>query len=152
MQWLLGVGLVAGLVLGAPANAQDKAEIEAFYREWMGAAMTKGADAYAGYYAADGRLLPPNAPPVIGREAIAVWFRQSQSSAPYTTKPEGITVDEIRFLTPGWAIHRSTLRGQRIPKDGGAAKPFETKYFDLLHRTDSGRWEIVSRMWSDNGQ
>ena len=44
---------------------------------------------------------------------------------------------------------RSTLRGQRMPKAGGEAVPFETKYIDLLHRTSTG-WEVAFRMWSDN--
>lgn len=39
-----------------------------------------------------------------------------------------------RFLSPGWVVYRSTLRGERVPKDGSATNPLETKYVDLLHR------------------
>lgn len=81
---------------------------------------------------------------------IAEWLRQAQASAPYTVRPEGIAVNELRFLGPTWVVYRSTLRGQRVPKAGGDPVPFETKYVDLLHRTDSGRWEVAYRMWSDN--
>jgi uncharacterized protein (TIGR02246 family) len=128
---------------------EDRAAIEAFYKTWMGA-IAQGPAAYASYYATNGQVLPPNATPVTGREAIAAWLVRSQSESKYSVKPEGIKVDEIRFLGPAWVVHRSTLRGQRFPKAGGDPVAFETKYFDLLHRTDDGRWEVAYRMWSDN--
>jgi uncharacterized protein (TIGR02246 family) len=144
-------GLLLGiLALRSSATVQeDKAAIEAFYRTWMGSSV-KGAAAYASHYAADGQILPPNAAPLAGREAIAAWFERAQSESRFVTTPEGITVDEIRFLSPAWVVHRSTLRGQRVPKAGGDPLAFETKYFDVLHRTESGRWEVAYRMWSDN--
>lgn len=131
------------------ARVADSASVTAFYREWFGS-MRQSADAYAGFYAADGLVLPPGKPPAIGRAAIAAWLTESQASAPYTVRPEGITVDEMRFLTPDLVVYRSTLRGQRIPKAGGDPTAFETKYVDLLRRTDAGRWEVLQRMWSDN--
>jgi len=127
----------------------DSVSVTAFYAEWSGSARPS-PEAYASFYAADGVVLPPNASPAVGRAAIAEWMRQAQSGTPYTTRPESITVDQMRFLPPRWALHRSTLRGQRIPKAGGEPTPFETKYVDLLHRTEAGRWEVVYRMWSDN--
>lgn len=96
----------------------DRAAIDAFYQAWMGAA-GQGPTAYASYYATDGQVLPPNAAPVIGREAIAGWLGRSQSESAYAVKPEGVHVDEIRFLAPGWVVYRSTLRGRRLPKAGG---------------------------------
>jgi ketosteroid isomerase-like protein len=69
---------------------------------------------------------------------------------PYSVRPEGISVDEMRFLTATWVLYRSTLRGQRIPKSGGDPVAFETKYVDVLKRNETGRWEVAYRMWSDN--
>jgi uncharacterized protein (TIGR02246 family) len=147
----LAIGSLLALSTGVVAQvAGDKASVEAFYREWMGAAAQKGPAAYASYYAPEGQLLPPNEPPVVGRAAIEAWLQRAQREATYTTKPEGIAVDEIRFLDGGWAIYRSTLKGQRIPKAGGAPQPFETKYFDVLQRSPEGRWQVAYRMWSDN--
>jgi len=131
-----------------PAAAQtpaDSASVGAFYRDWFGS-LAQGPDAYAAFYAVDGMVLPPNAPPA----AIAEWLRAAQASAPYTVRPQGLSVDELRFLSPGWAVQRTTLRGQRVPKAGGEAAAFETKYLDLLHRKPDGGWEVAMRMWSDN--
>jgi uncharacterized protein (TIGR02246 family) len=105
---------------------------------------------YASFYAPDGSMLPPGAAPLTGRSAIAAWMEQARTAAPYSTQPQGITVDEMRFLSPTIVAYRSTLRGQRVPKAGGAPFSFETKYFDLLRRTSTGDWEVLYRMWSDN--
>ena len=56
----------------------------------------------------------------------------------------------MRFLSPALVLYRSTLRGQRLAREGGAATEFETKYVDLLRRNESGRWDVLYRMWSDN--
>ena len=147
-------GLMAGwnpCEVGAQSSS-DSASVTAFYGRWFGSA-TGGMARYASFYAGDGSIFPPNSPPVKGREAIAAWLEQARAASPYSTQPQGITVDELRFLSPDWVVYRSTLRGQRIPKAGGpAAAPirFETKYVDLLHRTTSGDWEVIFRMWSDN--
>lgn len=141
-----------GLAISPIATAQtsaDSASVTAFYREWFGSAR-QGPESYASFYAADGMVLPPNAPAAIGRAAVADWLRQSQTTSPYSVRPEGITVNEMRFLSAEWVLYRSTLRGQRILKAGGDPLPFETKYVDLLHRSGSHRWEVVYRMWSDN--
>jgi len=129
-------------------SAADSASVTAFYSRWFGSA-PQGFTAYASFYAADGYILPPGSPPVVGRAAIAAWFEQARASTPYTTQPHGITTDELRFLSPDWVVYRSTLRGQRVPKAGRDATPFETKYVDLLHRTAAG-CEVAFRMWSDN--
>jgi ketosteroid isomerase-like protein len=130
-------------------SAADSASVTAFYGEWFGSAR-QGPETYASFYAPDGMILPPNAAPAVGRAAIAEWLRQAQAALPYTVRPEGIKADEMRFLSPTWVVYRSTLRGQHVPKAGGDPVPFETKYVDVLHRGDAGRWQVVYRMWSDN--
>jgi uncharacterized protein (TIGR02246 family) len=127
----------------------DTASVQAFYAAWFGPAQQDPVT-YASFYASDGYLLPPNGPPVQGRAAIAEWQRRSRAEATYSVRPEGIRVDEIRFLGPNWVVHRGTLWGQRLPNAGGAPAPFETKYLDLMHRSDTGEWKVAYRMWSDS--
>ena len=147
------IACLLALALLPPAlSAQevaDSASVQSFYGEWFGSA-AQGAGAYAGFYAPDGQLYPPNASPIQGREAIAEWMTRSQAERPYSIAPTSISVDEMRFLTPEWVSVRTTLKGSRVPKTGGEGTPFETKYVDLLHRTAEGRWEVIYRMWSDN--
>jgi ketosteroid isomerase-like protein len=146
--WIILLLGVAGVELRAQPAA-DSASVTAFYGRWFGSA-SQGFTAYASFYAPDGYILPPNAAPVVGRPAIAAWFEQARAAATYVTQPQGIEVNEMRFLAPTWVVHRSTLKGQRAPRSGGPPVPFETKYVDLLHRLPGGEWEVVFRMWSDN--
>jgi uncharacterized protein (TIGR02246 family) len=147
------IAMAAALALqngsAAAQSPADSASVTAFYGQWFGS-MPKGFEAYASFYAPDGYILPPGAPAAVGRQAIAAWFEASRASSTFTTKPSGISVDEMRFLSPEWVVYRSTLRGERVPKDGSTAVPFETKYVDLLHRKTDGEWEVAFRMWSDN--
>jgi len=136
----------AGLLAQTSA---DTASVQAFYAAWFGPAQQDPVT-YASFYAADGYILPPNAPPVQGRDAIAEWQRRTRAEATYTVRPEGIRVDEIRFLGPTWVIHRGTLWGQRLPKGAGEPTPFETKYLDVLHREGDGAWKVAYRIWSDS--
>jgi ketosteroid isomerase-like protein len=130
-------------------TAADSASVSTFYREWFGVAR-QSPEMYAGFYATDGMVLPPGLTPARGREAIAAWLRSTQASASFTMVPSGITVDEMRFLSPTLVVYRSTLQGRRVPQGGGTPTDFETKYLDVLRRSESGRWEVVYRMWSDN--
>lgn len=149
MRYLALPLLLAGTAVPAAAQtAADSASVTEFYGRWFGSA-PQGFAAYASFYAPDGYILPPGSPPVTGRTAIAAWFEQARAASPYTVRPEGIAVGEMRFLSADWVLYRSTLRGQRVPKAGGDPVPFETKYVDLLHRGPGG-WEVAFRMWSDN--
>jgi uncharacterized protein (TIGR02246 family) len=146
----LAIWALATAATRLPAQTPaDTASVQAFYGAWFGPAQQDPVR-YASFYAPDGYILPPNAPPVQGRDAIADWQRRTREETTYTTRPEGIRVDEIRFLGPNWVVYRGTLWGQRIPRTGGEPVAFETKYFDLLARSDGGEWKVAYRMWSDS--
>jgi uncharacterized protein (TIGR02246 family) len=146
---VLWLGLTSTFAPVLSQTAADSASVTAFYQKWMSSA-SQGFTAYASFYAEDGYILPPGNPPAVGRAAIAAWFEQASGSLPYTPRPEGVVVDETRFLSPDCVLYRTTLRGQRVLKAGGEPTAFETKYVDLLHRTAAGSWEVAFRMWSDN--
>jgi uncharacterized protein (TIGR02246 family) len=121
--------------------------VKHFYRDWY-RAIIEGPEGFAAAFASDGVLMPPDAPAVVGREAIKKW-RVSQANAPFRIVPESANQDEIRV--EGYAAYvRTTLRGRRTPRDGGEAVPFEEKYLDLLRKTEDGGWEFVARMWNNN--
>jgi uncharacterized protein (TIGR02246 family) len=147
---VLAFGALAAAFASQPAG--NRTEIDAFYTAWMGSAAQKGPSAYASFYADDGMMLPPNERPIGGRASIEAFQRKSQAESPYAVKPTGIAVDEVRFLDSDWVVYRGTLSGVRTMKADGASAPFETKYFDVLHRGTDGRWQVTYRMWSDNAK
>lgn len=145
---LTALSALAPAPRAAAQTPADTASVNAFYAAWFGPAQQDPVR-YASFYAPDGFILPPNGRPVQGREAIAEWQRRSRAAATYSTRPEGIRVDEMRFLGADWVVYRGTLWGQRVPLAGGEPTPFETKYFDVLQRS-AGEWKVAYRMWSDS--
>ena len=133
---LLSIGAGHAGAQGAPPTSV-RDSINAFYRAWSEASMTRGAEGYASYFAVDATLLPPNANPVHGRGSIRAWMDRTRRDMTYRTVPTGITVDTVHVYGD-LAIYLSTLKGQRIPIAGGSPAPFETKYFDVLQRTPGG--------------
>jgi ketosteroid isomerase-like protein len=129
----------------APLSPQET--VARFYREWH-LSVVNGPEAYAAAFGTNAALMPPDAAPVIGREAIRAW-REGQAQAPFRVLPESAVQDEIRV--EGQAAYvRTTVRGTRVPRAGGDAVPFAEKYLDLLRRTDDGSWEFVARMWNNS--
>ncbi len=92
-----------------PASVRDS--INAFYRAWSEASMTRGAEGYASYFAADATLLPPNAGPVHGRDSIRAWMERTLRDMTYRMIPSGITVDTLHVYGD-LAIYVSTLKGR----------------------------------------
>jgi uncharacterized protein (TIGR02246 family) len=133
----------------ASAAVKPQDAVKAFYREWSEAAATRGAEGYASFFAEDAVLLPPDAAPVNGREAIRAWREKEMKEASHGTLPESVSEDELS-VSGGFVVYRSTLKGTRTPAAGGAAQPFESKYLDLLRRKPDGGYEFARRMWSSN--
>lgn len=138
------VTILVLLAFLATFNAQtptDKEAITSFCREWSAATFKEGPEGYARFFAEDGAVLPPDEAPTIGRAAVKEWLGLTQAEAALVTKPEKITQDDIR-INGNMATVRTTLRGTRTPKAGGASVAFDTKYLDMLRKTADGRWEF----------
>lgn len=139
-----------GMLKNRPTTSPQDA-VRAFYKDWSKAAMERGPEGYASFFAEDAVLLPPDAAPVSGRAAIREWQERQQREATSRAVPEGISEDELQ-VGGNWVIYRSTLKGKRVPKAGGEGEPFETKSFDVLRKKTDGSWEFARRMWSSNRQ
>jgi quercetin dioxygenase-like cupin family protein/ketosteroid isomerase-like protein len=132
----------------ADAAASERA-IRALYGEWARTAFAGGEDGSASGLAADAVLMPPDAPPVLGRAAIRSWQDRSSREDRFRVVVDAVEHDEIR-IAGDTAFCRTTLHGRRVPKAGGPAEAYEAKYFDMLRRGADGRWEPTHRMWSRN--
>lgn len=152
MATLLWVSAERANAQAAPASRMSvRDSINAFYRAWSEASVARGAEGYASFFAVDATLLPPNASPVHGRDAIRAWMERTRREMTSRVVPSRLTVDTVHVYGD-LAIYLSTLRGQRVPLAGGNPVPFETKYFDVLQRTPSSGvgWQFRYRMWNDN--
>jgi uncharacterized protein (TIGR02246 family) len=141
-----GCRFVANAQKPSAANAEDEA-INALYREWSQAIVTRGAEGYASYFVPDGAVLPPNEPAAEGRQAIREWIQKSLDKT--TVKDPRLSFGELR-VKDGWATRRFTMTGERVTKEGGAAVKFNNKYLDVLQKQADGTWRFVYRIYNSN--
>jgi uncharacterized protein (TIGR02246 family) len=150
---LLGFVLVV-CIAAADASSQtqpeaqsESAAINALYAEWSKATSTRGAEGYVSFFVADAAVLPPNASPVEGQDAIRQWIQKELDT--YTVKDARFLPGPLRVAN-GWATRRFTISGKRVPKPEGSPVAFNNKYLDVLQKQSDGSWKFVYRMWSSN--
>ena len=103
--------------------------------------------AYMSVLADDAVMMPPNALPVEGPEAVEAWVRDFFASYELNVHDWPMDVLEIG---PQLAVRRFRSVGLYIPMDGGEPVPYDQKYVDHLRKKPDGSWEIVLHMWSPN--
>ena len=107
----------------------------------------EGAEAYAAYATADARWLPPEAPAITGREAIA------QFVAPFT-EMEGfqVTWDHPHVVVSrGGDIAYSVGTYEGSGQDAeGTTQVFEGKFVNVWHKQPDGSWKIAVAIWNTN--
>lgn len=102
---------------------------------------------YVTFLADDAVLMPPNAPPVVGKEAIRFWnaaMSKQMKIEAYTSSDDEVVLAgdwAFRRATVDWTI-RSTATGQPV-RDAG-------KYIIVYARQADGSWKVARDIWSSN--
>jgi uncharacterized protein (TIGR02246 family) len=130
------------------ALAADSAAIRRVLEQADAAVSAENADGYVALLATDAVLMPPNEPPIFGKEAIRSW-NQAQF--------QQITIDvtsvpEEQVIAGDWAFHRGTARFHVMPRTGGPAFQDTGKFVIIYHRDSEGRWKIARDIWSTNSR
>ncbi len=142
------LGLLVALAAGGCASAQKhespaevRASIDASNKQFMDAFSRRDAAAIGLLYAEDGQVLPPGAPPLEGREAIAAMW-QSVLALPIG----GMQLQTVDLGTDeenAWEVGRYTMVGN----DG---KPAETGKYVVIWKHDEAGWKIYRDLWNSN--
>jgi len=120
----------------AALSREDVAAIQAASRARVEAARGSDWEALSALYARDAVLLPPNQPPLQGRDAIREW---------YASQPPVRTIDFATVEIAGrgdLAYVHGTYRQSTGPAD---AEPVHDtgKYVSIHRRAEDGRWPIT---------
>ena len=125
-------------------SEQDRAALRSLIAELPKIVRERNWDALTAEYTADGWKLPPNQPPVQGREAIRQWF----------AKLPAITSFDFRIVDVDGRADLAVVRGAYnitfvLP---GAPRPVSDsgKELVVLRRQVDGSWLRVGDMWSSN--
>lgn len=136
-------GQAAGETSGAPGDPQaERRAVMDLDREWS-ARFGQGDVAWiANLHAQDARTLPPNAGPVVGREAIRGFFRDltSTEGLSLSWQPEGARVSEAADMAYSWGSY-----DMRLP-DGTEDRG---KYLAVWIR-QAGDWKVAADMFNSS--
>jgi ketosteroid isomerase-like protein len=134
--------LLLGVVCVVKADeAADRVALDSAQQAWIAAFNAHDADAMAALTTVDIVLLPPNALPVRGREAVRAVWRQATSTAKAhatVTNEETVILGEFAW-SMGAFTH--TLPNGAIVSRG--------KFVEIWQRVD-GQWKIHRDMFSSN--
>jgi uncharacterized protein (TIGR02246 family) len=143
-------GLLLVVLIGSPTTANPaantpEARIDGLRQQFNFAYNAGDAAALARLFADDAVLMPPGAPPVVGRYAI-----QARYAAQFGNIQSSFTLNPGRIVVSG---DLAWLRGdyQRIDFaiPGGAPTTINGKYLMTFSR-DRGDWKITTDSWNTN--
>lgn len=160
LMWLAAAALL-GVTACQPAETpeqiqarmeQDSEELRAAvasatqrWEAWTAAGQT---DSFATLFTEQGRELPPNAPPVAGREAIAAFHAQQAAMGSSTVD---ITSESVMAYGP-LGIDRGTFTSTLQPGPDappGIPTADTGKYLVHWHKVD-GNWLIADLIWNSD--
>ena len=130
-----------------PLAAEDIAAIRATDSSFANAMGAGDAAGVAAIYLPDAHLLPPDAAPVEGREAIQQFIAGFLGAYHVTI---AVSADEIEGRGDlAYARGHYTMEG--TPKAAGTPPLREEgKFLEVLRRQPDGTWRYAADMWSPN--
>ena len=136
---------LAALPALAAAPGRDEQAIRSLEQQWVKLVADKNVAAIADLYAADGALMPPNAPPAEGREAISAAWRSMVESPGFALSftPSRIEVARGGDMAMDRGSYRLTTQSASGPvEDRG-------KYV-VVWRKVSGGWKVAADIFNSD--
>ena len=143
--------LTLGVFLAWPALAKDdegriKAVLQDRYQQWLVAENKKDAAALANFYDEDAVLMPSKEEPVIGKAAIAEWYRKLVANprfAPFT-----LALDWNSFHVVGdIAIATAVFDGDLTRNEKQIH--FRGKHLLVWKKQKDGAWKMFRYMYDE---
>jgi ketosteroid isomerase-like protein len=144
--------LSAALIPTGCETGSTQREIESLneLQKQVDAAIISGdTERYVGLIADDAVLMPPNAPPVIGKDAIRSWNREM--SKQFQIQKYASVDDEV-IVAGEWAFRRATIDWTLAPTGSGKPIRDSGKYIIIYRRQANGTWRVARDIWNSNTQ
>jgi uncharacterized protein (TIGR02246 family) len=125
---------------------QADAAVDGIWKEYAASLNAGDIDRWVALWTDDGVQLPPDEPPVVGKEKIRARNGAVLQKFNFDI---GITNQEVH--TAGdWGYSRGVYRATLTPKQGGAAIPIDGKFMTILARQGDGSWKIHRDIFNSN--
>lgn len=123
------------------ADASDREQIARIRAAWEAYDNTGDITAIAEYLAEDVVLMPPGAPPIVGKEAVVEGLADERD---YDIDQ----ASEEVFVSGNLAVDRITITGSRDPTAGDDADGVSLKGVDVYRRDADGTWKCLIAIWN----
>lgn len=122
---------------------QARLVVEADER-WIAAFNSGDVETLVSIYAPDVVLMPPDRPNVLGREAVAEWFREffRDNSARQSL------VNEEAFAAGDWAWLRGRFELETTARATGRTTTVTGKHLVIWRRDGGGAWLATRDIWN----
>jgi len=128
-------------IVGAAAGAEN--EIRAAIAEWVAIYNRNDWSALANQFTEDAVMMPPNAPAVTGRAAIAAWEAENEAGFRIALRPDEISIIGDRAIIHG----RSCVF---IPLEDGTVGVDIGKFLEVRRRQPDGRWLVAQDVFNSD--
>jgi ketosteroid isomerase-like protein len=134
---------------GCRTNSVE-ADVETLNRlqKQVDAAIIRGdTERYVAFLTDDAVLLPPNGPPVTGKDAIRAWNEaMSRQFRIVSYAP----VDDEVVVAGDWAFRRATVDWTIAPVAGSDAVRDSAKFIIIYRRLSDGSWRVARDIWNSS--
>lgn len=122
------------------------AAVEQIWDRYSSSLNSGDIDAWVALWTEDGVQMPPDSPPVVGKESI----RQRNGAVLDQFSFEmSITNQEVE-AAGDWAYARGTYTATLTPRGGGEPVLIDGKYMTILQRQPDGSWKIHRDIFNSN--
>jgi len=128
------------------ASGNVRAQIEAVNKHFVDLFNKGDAEGFAKVYATDAMILPPNAEPIRGRDAITKFWRGGRDAG---LRNVVLTTTEVSAMG-NTAYEVGTAQLEMRKPDGSLAGKDTGKYIVIWKRDAAGDWQWYRDIWNSN--
>ena len=144
---LVGASIaISGCASGGRGSAADEAAIRKIDADVVAAGNAHNVDALLSFFAPDARMLPPGAPPVVGKEAIRslmVGFLSPEFHVAHDL--ESVVVSQGGDLAYVSYTYALTFKGP-----GGTPVTEKGKDISIYTKGPDGSWKLAVDIWNES--
>jgi len=123
----------------------DKEAIKKITDDFNAAINAGNIDKLVSLYTDDAVRIPPNKPPLVGKEAIRSLFQEQLDQ--FTVQNEGVIVDlkvsgDLAFVRGSWTSINT-------PKTGGEPLKYNGSFVSVIQKQPEGSWKVICNIWSN---
>lgn len=138
--------IVAGCTSNDVDVAADEAAIRQVDHDMVAAGNAHDIDAWLAFVADDARMMPPGAPPIIGKDAIRDLVNEFMSAGVEVTHNlEDVVVSrggDLAYVSYSYELTYTGPEGTPVTETG--------KDISIYKKDADGSWKLAIDMWSEN--